>query len=62
MIRNAVTIRPCHSHQLACHLRSPVSATPISASESSTKQAMTAAGSRFGRARKIVQYRAALIA
>ena len=45
MIRYALTIRPCHSHQLACHLRSPVTATPIIASDSRRKQAMTAAGS-----------------
>ena len=31
---------PCHSHQLACHVRSPVTATPIIASASSTKQAI----------------------
>ena len=45
--RYAVTISPCHSHQLACHLRSPVTATPIIASDSSTKHAMTVAGSRL---------------
>jgi hypothetical protein len=57
---HTVRIRPCHSHQLACHLRSPVAATPISASDSNRKQAMTAAGSNVQRRWKMRQYLAAL--
>ena len=60
--RYAVTIRKCHSHQLACHLRSPVTATPIIASARSTKQAITAIGSSLRLWLKRPQYRAALAA